>query len=61
MAHCKKHGVDYNSLLWCPMCLIDDMDDREDPEDDKYYATVRQEYLTRPEALCNGKRCEETK
>jgi hypothetical protein len=25
-AYCEKHKVEFDELLWCPMCLQDEMD-----------------------------------
>ncbi len=34
MAYCEKHKVEFNELCWCPMCLIDEMED----ENEKSYS-----------------------
>ncbi len=29
MAYCGKHKMEFNELYWCPMCLMDEMEDEE--------------------------------
>ena len=46
---CPKHNKEFNPLLWCPMCLIDEQEFRDklakDAAEDAKCFEYEQEYL----------------